>query len=77
MSVIFVNKDVKCNTFENYFIYNNIMTIKNNPKKFLKKGKGKLASHNHGKTEFSKKRQQKIIEEQLLREDNFNKNNKK
>ena len=54
------------------------MNIKNNPKKFLKKGQGKLASDNHGKTEFAKKRQQKIIEEQLQREDNFNKNiNKK
>ena len=53
------------------------MNSKTNPKNFLKKGQGKLASQNHGKTEFAKKRQQKIIKEQLEREDNFNKNNKK
>lgn len=54
------------------------MNSKNNAKNFLKKGQGNLASDNHGKTEFAKKRQQKIIEEQLQREDNFNKNiNKK
>lgn len=53
------------------------MDSKTNPKKFLKKGQGKLASQNHGKTEFAKKRQQKIIKEQIEREDKFNKNNKK
>jgi len=53
------------------------MDSKTNPKNFLKKGQGKLASQNHGKTEFAKKRQQKIIKEQLEREDKFNKKNNK
>lgn len=35
---------------------------------FLKKGEGKLASHNHGKTEFALKRQESIEKEQRIRE---------
>jgi hypothetical protein len=52
------------------------MNSKNNAKNFLKKGQGNLASDNHGKTEFAKKRQQKIINEQIEREKKYNKNNK-
>ena len=59
-----------------FYIYN-IMDSKNTPKNFLKKGQGKLASQNHGITEFAKKRQEKIIKEQLEREEKFNKNNDK
>ena len=33
------------------------------PKPFLKKGQGKLASQNHGQTEFALNRQRKIREE--------------
>ena len=40
--------------------------------KFLKKGEGKLASHNHGETEFSKKRKEQVIKEQEEREETFN-----
>lgn len=36
--------------------------------KFLKKGQGKLASHNHGITKFAKQRKEKIIREQEQRE---------
>jgi hypothetical protein len=53
------------------------MDSKNTPKNFLKKGKGKLASQNHGITEFAKKRQEKIIKEQLEIEEKFNKKNNK
>ena len=35
---------------------------------YLKRGKGKLVSQNHGVTLFSKKRQQTILLEQLSRE---------
>ena len=53
------------------------MDSKNTPKNFLKKGQGKLGSQNHGITKFAKKRQEKIIKEQLEREEKFNKNNDK
>ena len=35
---------------------------------FLKKGEGKLASDNHGETEFSKRRRDEVIREQIARE---------
>ena len=35
---------------------------------YLRKGGGKLASHNHGITSFSLQRKQKIIQEQEERE---------
>jgi len=35
---------------------------------YLKKGKGKLASDNHGITHFAIQRKEKIIKEQLERE---------
>ena len=35
---------------------------------FLKKGDGKLASDNHGETEFAKKRQEDVIRTQINRE---------
>tara|TARA_B110000438_G_C15377039_1_gene463078 strand:- start:237 stop:416 length:180 start_codon:yes stop_codon:yes gene_type:complete len=35
---------------------------------YLKKGKGILASHFHGETQFSQQRKQKIINEQCARE---------
>tara|TARA_B110000091_G_C13418489_1_gene311129 strand:+ start:308 stop:427 length:120 start_codon:yes stop_codon:yes gene_type:complete len=34
----------------------------------LKKGEGKLASDYHGETEFSKKRKDEVIREQIARE---------
>ena len=49
---------------------NNNHNMKALPHPFLKKGEGKLASHNHGITNFAKKRKYKIITEQLLREKN-------
>ena len=54
------------------------MTNKQKSKKFqyLKKGEGKLASNNHGITEFSKKRKQKIVKEQEEREEKYKKDNK-
>lgn len=36
--------------------------------RYLKKGEGKLASENHGITQFAIKRKEKIIKEQLERE---------
>ena len=36
--------------------------------RFLKSGRGKLASGYHGETEFSRKRKEKIIKEQEMRE---------
>jgi len=36
--------------------------------KFLRKGQGKLASHNHGVTKFAKQRKAKVISEQIARE---------
>ena len=38
---------------------------------YLKKGEGKLASHNHGETEFAQKRKQQIIDEQFAREEKY------
>ena len=38
---------------------------------FLKKGEGKLASSDHGETEFAKKRQREVIDEQFEREENY------
>lgn len=35
---------------------------------FLKKGEGKLASDSHGETQFSKKRNDEVIREQIARE---------
>jgi hypothetical protein len=35
---------------------------------FLKKGEGQLASDYHGETEFSKKRKDEVIREQIARE---------
>jgi|TARA_B110000003_G_C16471333_1_gene465790 hypothetical protein len=45
---------------------------------FLRKGQGKLVSENHGETEFSKKRQRSVIDEQFDREEmhRINKENK-
>ena len=40
-------------------------------REYLKKGEGKLASHNHGETEFSQKRKQQIIDEQFEREEKY------
>lgn len=40
-------------------------------REFLKKGEGKLASDNHGETEFSQKRKQQIIDEQFEREEQY------
>ena len=37
---------------------------------YLRKGEGKLASHDHGITSFSLQRKQKIIQEQEEREAN-------
>jgi len=37
---------------------------------YLRKGEGKLASHDHGITNFSLQRKQKIIQEQEEREAN-------
>ena len=37
---------------------------------FLRKGEGKLASDNHGVTEFAKQRKAKVIAEQKAREQN-------
>ena len=45
-------------------------------REFLRKGDGKLASSYHGETDFSKKRQQEIIDEQFSREDLRRKNSK-
>ena len=45
-------------------------------REFLRKGDGKLASSYHGETDFSKKRQQEIIDEQFTREDLHRKNSK-
>ena len=42
---------------------------------FLKKGEGKLASDNHGITEFAKKRKEKMVAEQLERENITDLNN--
>jgi hypothetical protein len=39
---------------------------------YLKKGRGKLGSQNHGITDFVKKRRQKIMLEQLARENTVN-----
>ncbi len=39
---------------------------------YLKKGRGKLVSQNHGITDFVKKRRQKIMLEQLARENTVN-----
>jgi hypothetical protein len=52
---------------------------------YLKKGEGKLASHYHGETEFSKQRAEDVVKEQHSREsqhyqkieDYMNKVNKK
>ena len=41
-------------------------------KQYLKKGRGKLVSQNHGTTEVVKKRRLKIILEQLARENAIN-----
>ena len=41
---------------------------------FTKKGEGKLASDNHGITDFAIKRKEKIIAEQLEREKKYNDN---
>jgi len=38
---------------------------------FLKKGKGKLVSENHGETDFAKQRKIKITTEQEKREQDF------
>ena len=38
------------------------------PFKYLKKGKGKLSSNNHGITKFAEIRKNKIVKEQLERE---------
>jgi len=38
---------------------------------YLKQGEGKLASQNHGETEFAKKRKQQIIDEQFAREEKY------
>ncbi len=40
-------------------------------REFLKKGEGKLASAKHGETEFAKKRQREIIDEQFAREEEY------
>ena len=47
----------------------------NNKKPFLKKGDGKLASNHHGSTEFSLKRQQSFVIDQLKNEKNHHQNN--
>ena len=44
---------------------------------FLKKGEGNLASDNHGITKFALQRKEKIIKEQLKRENNKDKNKDK
>lgn len=41
---------------------------------FLRKGGGKLASDNHGVTEFAKQRKAKVIAEQKAREENIDMN---
>jgi hypothetical protein len=38
---------------------------------FLRKGEGKLASSKHEESEFAKKRQREIIDEQFAREEDF------
>tara|TARA_A100001015_G_scaffold320596_1_gene447564 strand:+ start:5926 stop:6186 length:261 start_codon:yes stop_codon:yes gene_type:complete len=38
---------------------------------FLRKGEGKLVSSGHGETEFAKKRQRDIIDEQFAREEEY------
>lgn len=42
---------------------------------FLKKGEGKLASDNHGETEFAKKRKEDVIKTQYDRETEMMKQN--
>jgi hypothetical protein len=42
---------------------------------FLKKGEGKLASQNHGETEFAKKRKEDVIRTQINRETEMMKQN--
>ena len=49
--------------------------IDNNKKKFLRKGQGKLASHNHGITNFSLNRKNSFVFDQELNEKNHIKNN--
>ncbi len=43
-------------------------------REFLKKGECVLASHQHGETDFAKKRQRSVIDEQFDREEEFRKN---
>jgi len=45
-------------------------------REFLKKGDGKLVSIDHGETEFAKKRQKEVIDEQFEREEQFYSENK-
>jgi len=40
-------------------------------REFLRKGEGKLASSGHGETDFAKKRQRDIIDEQFAREEEY------
>ena len=49
--------------------------IDNNKKNFLRKGQGKLASHNHGITNFSLNRKNSFVFDQELNEKNHIKNN--
>ena len=46
-----------------------------NKKTFLRKGQGKLASDNHGSTEFSLKRQNSFIIDQVRTEKNHHQHN--
>ena len=46
-----------------------------NKKTFLRKGQGKLASDNHGSTEFALKRQHSFIVDQLRTEKNHHQHN--
>lgn len=46
-----------------------------NKKTFLRKGQGKLASDNHGSTEFSLKRQNSVIIDQVKTEKNHHQHN--
>lgn len=46
-----------------------------NNKTFLRKGQGKLASDNHGSTEFSLKRQNSVIIDQVKTEKNHHQHN--